>query len=365
MGPFPWETVLHELLQRPVRSLLQHRLPTGSQPPSGIHLLQHGVLHGLQVDICSTVDLHGLQGDSLPHHGLHHRLQGNLCSSAWSTSCPSFFTALGVCRVVSLTYSHSSLWLQLRSKFFPLLKYVIPEVLSISLMGSALASEQCCEYSWQHELTETVYTALQQPLGSHSSNISDQAEQCQFSQPFLIGEMLQSLHHLRGPSLVQTGKNMSISLLYWGAQSWTQCSRCGLTSAEKRGRINSLNLLETLFLTQLRIPLAFLATRAHCWLTVNLLSTRTPRSFSVKLLFSWVAPSIYGCMDFTILLVELHEVPFGPFLQPVEVPPDGSMTLWLISHSFQFCVVSKIAKGTLCPIILIINEAVKQDWTQY
>ncbi|KAK4807083.1 hypothetical protein QYF61_018424 [Mycteria americana] len=46
-----------------------------------IHLLQHGVLHGLQ-------------GDNLLHHGLHHGLQGNLCSGAWSTSSPSFFTDL-------------------------------------------------------------------------------------------------------------------------------------------------------------------------------------------------------------------------------------------------------------------------------
>ncbi|KAK4832299.1 hypothetical protein QYF61_021698 [Mycteria americana] len=45
-----------------------------------IHLLQCGVLHKLQVDICSTMDLHGLERDSLPHHGLHHKLQGNLCS---------------------------------------------------------------------------------------------------------------------------------------------------------------------------------------------------------------------------------------------------------------------------------------------
>ena len=43
--------------------------------------------------------LHGLQGDSLLHHGLHHGLQGDLCSGAWSTSCPSFCTDLGVCRV--------------------------------------------------------------------------------------------------------------------------------------------------------------------------------------------------------------------------------------------------------------------------
>jgi len=38
--------------------------------------------HGLWVDICSSMELHGLQEDSLPHHGLHHRLQGNLCSDA-------------------------------------------------------------------------------------------------------------------------------------------------------------------------------------------------------------------------------------------------------------------------------------------
>ncbi|KAK4826200.1 hypothetical protein QYF61_006144 [Mycteria americana] len=112
----------------------------GSQPPLGIHLLWHGVLHGLQVDISSTINLHGLQGDSLPHHGLHHGLQGNLCSGAWSTSSPSFFTGLGVCRVVSLTYSHSSLQLQLHRFFPPLLQYVIPEALPPSLMGSALAS---------------------------------------------------------------------------------------------------------------------------------------------------------------------------------------------------------------------------------
>ncbi|KAM9590846.1 uncharacterized protein ACIBXB_005895 [Morphnus guianensis] len=124
----------------PARSLLQRRVPTGSQPPSGTHLLRCGVLHGLQVDICSTVDLHGLQGDSLPHHGLHHRLQGNLCSGAWSISSPSFFTDLGVRRVVSLTCSHSSLRLpNTPVPTFFLLKNVITEALPLSLIGSALA----------------------------------------------------------------------------------------------------------------------------------------------------------------------------------------------------------------------------------
>jgi len=124
----------------PTSSLLQHRLRTGSQPPSGTHLLRRGVLHGLQVDICSTIDLHRLQGDSLPHHGLLHGLQGNVCSGAWSTSSPSSFTDFGVCRVVSLTYSQSCLMLQLCRVFSPFSDYVITEVLPPSLMGLALAS---------------------------------------------------------------------------------------------------------------------------------------------------------------------------------------------------------------------------------
>jgi len=159
-----WETVLHNLLQcesfpqaaalhelgpsHRVRSfrnrLLQRGSPTGSQAlpanllQRGLHSPQvhgswqvpapvqapHGItaslrhppalawgpIQGLQVEICSTLDLHGLQGNNLPHHGLHHELQGKgLCSGILSTSSPSFFTDLGVCRVVSLTSSHSPL----------------------------------------------------------------------------------------------------------------------------------------------------------------------------------------------------------------------------------------------------------------
>jgi len=46
----------------PAKSLLQRGLPMGLNPPSGIHLLRCGVFHALQVDICSTTDLHRLQG---------------------------------------------------------------------------------------------------------------------------------------------------------------------------------------------------------------------------------------------------------------------------------------------------------------
>jgi len=126
----------------PTRRLFQHGLSTGSQLPSGhIHVVRRGVLHRLKVDICFTVDLHGLQGDNLPHHGSLHWLQVNLCSSTWSTS---FFTDLGVCKVVSLTYSHSILSSAVAQHFSSFLKYFIPEVLTTSLMGSAFASSWNC-----------------------------------------------------------------------------------------------------------------------------------------------------------------------------------------------------------------------------
>ncbi|KAK4807214.1 hypothetical protein QYF61_024334 [Mycteria americana] len=101
MGPFHGvQSFRNRLLQRgsPVgpQFLLQHRLSTWSQLPSG-HISTcsgMGSSTGCRVDICSTVDLHGLQGDNLLHHGLHYGLQGNLCFGTWSTPSPSFFTDL-------------------------------------------------------------------------------------------------------------------------------------------------------------------------------------------------------------------------------------------------------------------------------
>ncbi|KAK4831745.1 hypothetical protein QYF61_018943 [Mycteria americana] len=99
----PW---VHRSCQEPAPAQASHRVTASF---GCIHLLWHGVLHGLQVDICSTINLHGLQVDSLPHHGLHHGLQGNLCSSTWSTSSPSFFTGLAQDTIGFLGCEHTLL----------------------------------------------------------------------------------------------------------------------------------------------------------------------------------------------------------------------------------------------------------------
>jgi len=52
----------------------------------------------------------------------------------------SFSLILVSCRVVSLTESHSSLSTAVPQQFFPLVKYVITDVLPPMLIGLALAS---------------------------------------------------------------------------------------------------------------------------------------------------------------------------------------------------------------------------------
>jgi len=90
-GWAPLSTGLQVLAGACSQALLQRGAPHGvtasfRHPPAPAW----GPFHGLRVDICSTMDLHGLQGDNLHHHGLQHKLQGKtLCSSISSTSSPS------------------------------------------------------------------------------------------------------------------------------------------------------------------------------------------------------------------------------------------------------------------------------------
>jgi len=47
-----------------------------------------------------------------------------------------------------------------------------------------------------------------------------------------------------------------------------------------------------------------------------------------------------------LALVEFHQVPLPPTLQPVHVTLNGSTACWCIYHSSQFGVISTLAEGT-------------------
>jgi len=186
---FPWAAALHELPQHgslPQGAVLQEQaapawVPHGvtspaNKPAPAWAPLSIGpqVLAGacpstgspwghsfLQASTCFGVgSLPWATGGYLLHHGPPMDCRGTTClTMVFSTSCkgrisaptsrapppPSFFTDLGVCRVVSFTSSHSSLYTAVSSLFFflPFLKYIITQALPPLLIGLALASSGC------------------------------------------------------------------------------------------------------------------------------------------------------------------------------------------------------------------------------
>lgn len=119
-------------------------------------------------------------------------------------------------------------------------------------------------------------------------------------------------------------------------------------------------LLAILILMQPRIPPSFLATRAQCHLTFNLVSHPDQQGFFVLLLFISLLPSYTRCMRlFAFSFVEINEAPVCLFLQLVEFPLNGNTT-----HCLWFYIISKLAEATLYPIIHTIKD-VEHDWTQH
>lgn len=142
-------------------------------------------------------------------------------------------------------------------------------------------------------------------------------------------------------ALCWTLPSMFMFLFHLRPQTWTQHSRCGLTSAEKRGRIISLNML-----AQPRVPLATFVAKSHCWLTFSLVTTRRSQvlfchgAFQLGDLQHVLVPGIVPphVLNFA-LFVELHEVPITLFLLPSDICLDDSTTSWCMSRSFQSDVV--------------------------
>ena len=100
-------------------------------------------------------------------------------------------------------------------------------------------------------------------------------------------------------------QQVQVSFLCCGLQSWMQDSRWGLTRADQRGRIPSLDLLATLLLMQLRMRLACWAVSTHCWAVLSFSSASTPKSFYSGLLsvLSW--PRLYLCLGWGSQLLSL------------------------------------------------------------
>ncbi|XP_066851872.1 lethal(3)malignant brain tumor-like protein 2 isoform X4 [Anser cygnoides] len=160
-----------------------------------------------------------------------------------------------------------------------------------------------------------------------------------------------------------------MSFLSWGAQKWTQRSRCSLTSAEWRGRITSLYLLATCFLMQLGILLVYFAPRVHCWLMFNLVSTRTPGSFLAKvlLLSTRSASGVCWCLGLFLPRGRTLHFPVLNFTGFSSAHFSSlSRSLWMAAQppGVSAAPPSFVSSGNLlrahCHVTQIINEDVGQ-----
>ena len=92
--------------------------------------------------------------------------------------------------------------------------------------------------------------------------------------------------------------------------------------------ITALLLLATVFLIQARMPLAFLATWAHCWLMFSRLSTNHPQVLFRRAAFQPLLPKpavLHGVVvtkvqDLALGLAVPHTVGLSPSIQAVQIP---------------------------------------------
>ncbi|XP_064913828.1 translin-associated protein X isoform X3 [Columba livia] len=68
--------------------------------------------------------------------------------------------------------------------------------------------------------------------------------------------------------------------------------------------------------------------------------------------------------DLALCFVEPHEVHTGPLLKLVQVPLDDILSLRYVNCITQLGVIHKLAEGALNPNICVIDEDIKQYWSQ-
>ncbi|KAK4831796.1 hypothetical protein QYF61_019226 [Mycteria americana] len=250
------------------------------------------------------------------------------------------------------------------------------------------------------------YQVLCIGIGSCVATRVRQAKQPQFPQLLLIRLLLQTLQQLHCPSL-DTLQHLNVFLVVRGPKLSMVFEDCFPRDSVNQSPKQAKDCPPEVQGSSSAEPLPyFVKNQKHCYFMIAMPKTASNRhitlksfsdhkqqvskgtslahaqlgvhqdhhrAFSAKMLSTWSPSSIYRCMSLLLptrrasytSLVELHEAPLSPSLQPVEVPLDASMTRWYISYSSHFGVICKLAKGTLCPITRIINEDVEEDWTQH
>lgn len=133
-------------------------------------------------------------------------------------------------------------------------------------------------------------------------------------------------------------------------------------SAEEWGGSTSLDLLA--IFCQLKIPLAALL-QGTLLTRIHLGDHWVPRSFSANCSPAGWLPACTDAWNYSSPSAGLYTFSLFTFIWLLSAHLFSvSRSLWMaalscVSHSSQFCIVTKLAKGTCCPFIQFINENVE------
>jgi len=151
-----------------------------------------------------------------------------------------------------------------------------------------------------------------------------------------------------------------------------QDCRWGLSIAEQRGRITSLDLLATLLLMQPRICFFFLGCECTLLGHVQLFIPQYPQVLGRAALNPFIPQpvlisgiALIQVQDLALGLVEPHEVHTGPLLKLLQVPLDGILSFWCVNCATHVGVICRLAEGALDPAVCVTDEDFKQYWSQY
>ncbi|RMC05423.1 hypothetical protein DUI87_18615 [Hirundo rustica rustica] len=136
--------------------------------------------------------------------------------------------------------------------------------------------------------------------------------------------------------------------------------------------MTSLLLLATPFLIQARMPLALLATRAHCWLMFSCCRPVPPGPF----LLGTVQPhcpqpiTLQGVIvakvqDSALGLIKLHLVRLCPYIQLSQISLQSHPIFQQIDTCSQLSVMCKFTNEGLNSLIHVINKNIEQNWPQH
>ncbi|RMC14838.1 hypothetical protein DUI87_07014 [Hirundo rustica rustica] len=136
--------------------------------------------------------------------------------------------------------------------------------------------------------------------------------------------------------------------------------------------MTSLLLLATPFLIQARMPLALLATWAHCWLLFSCCHQHPQVPFllgTVQLhrpqLIALQRVIVAKVQDLALGLIKLHLVSLCPSIQLVQISLHSHPTFQQIDTRTQFSVIHKFTNERFNTLIHVINKNIEQNSPQH